>query len=113
MLCCLPDGAECDFADVCCGRICAPDSTGVLRCGAMCVPDGGACTAASDCCGCGCVADGTGGSVCTSDPTMCAVCTGSPLGGACATDADCCNTPAVVCNAGPGVEFPSCVLATP
>ena len=54
--CCLADGEECAFGDLCCGGICAPDPTdGVLRCGATCIADGGACTTAADCCGCGCV----------------------------------------------------------
>jgi hypothetical protein len=26
-------------------------------------------------------------------------------------DSDCCNNPTVVCNEGPGVEFPTCILA--
>jgi hypothetical protein len=111
MLCCLPDGAECDFGDTCCGGVCVPDSTGVLRCGAMCVMDGGACTTSADCCGCGCVSDGAGGSVCTSDSERCDPCTGAPLGGLCATDADCCNRPVVQCNEETGIEFPTCVLA--
>lgn len=112
MLCCLADGAECDLGDACCGGICAPDSNGVLRCGATCVPDAMPCTAPSDCCGCACIADGSGGMVCSSDPMSCAACTGAQLGENCTTDSDCCNGPAVVCNDGElGIEFPTCVLA--
>jgi hypothetical protein len=111
MVCCLPDGAECDLGDTCCGGICVPDAAGVLRCGATCVPDGSACTATSDCCGCACIPDGTGGSVCSSDPLVCSPCTGAALGDNCTADADCCNGPAVVCNEETGVEFPTCVLA--
>jgi hypothetical protein len=113
MLCCLPDGDECAFGDVCCSGICAPDDTGTLRCGETggCVADGDPCTAAADCCGCACVSDGAGGQVCTSDPAQCSACTGSPLGGGCATDADCCNPTTVRCTSGDtGVEFGTCVL---
>lgn len=108
--CCLPDGHECSFADVCCGGVCVPDSMGVLRCGATCVPDGGACTAPADCCGCACVPDGMGGSRCSSDPADCGACTAGDLGDPCTTNSDCCNTPPVVCNNAPGVEFPTCIL---
>jgi hypothetical protein len=111
LLCCLPMGAECDFGDVCCGGVCVPDASGVLRCGDMCIADGAACTTTADCCGCACISDGAGGSICSSDPEVCDPCTGSPLGGFCTVDADCCNTPAVVCNNAVGVEFPTCILA--
>jgi hypothetical protein len=110
-VCCLPDGAECDLGDTCCGGVCVPDAGGVLRCGATCVEDAMPCTTASDCCGCACVPDGAGGSVCTSDPAVCAPCTGGALGDFCNTDADCCNTPVVQCNEETGTEFPTCVLA--
>jgi hypothetical protein len=111
MICCLPDGAECDFGDVCCGGICTPGADGVLRCGDMCIPDGGACTAAADCCGCACVSDGAGGMACSSAMEDCGACTGADLGESCTVDADCCNNPVVVCNNTAGVEFPTCVLA--
>ena len=103
--CCLDDGEECAFGDVCCGGVCAPDpADGVLRCGATCIADGQACTTASDCCGCGCV-DG----VCTNDPALCDPCTGPQLGETCSADGPaCCNAPAVVCNT--ASEFPTCIL---
>ena len=110
-VCCLADGAECDFGDTCCGGICAPDASGVLRCGATCVPDAMPCTAAADCCGCACVPDGTGSMVCSSDPEVCSPCTGAQLGESCLTDTDCCNNPAVICNEETALEFASCVLA--
>ncbi len=111
MVCCLSDGEECAFGDVCCSGICAPDpSDGVLRCGAMCVADGGACTTAADCCGCGCIA-GASGRVCTSDPALCAPCTGPQLGELCEHGGEpCCNEPTVVCDPA-AAEFPTCVLA--
>ena len=105
-ICCLGDGDECAFGDVCCGGICAPDpADGVLRCGASCIPDAQACTTDSDCCGCGCVAG-----ACTSDADSCDPCTGPQLGESCVRDGEaCCNDPAVVCN--PLGEFATCVLA--
>lgn len=109
-LCCLPEGAECAFGDVCCGGICTPDDEGVLRCGdGECLMDGAACTTASDCCGCGCLPDGTGALTCTSDPDECGPCTGPNLGEVCDPDGEaCCNGPTVICSGG---EFPLCVLA--
>ncbi len=102
--CCLNDGEECAFGDVCCGGVCAPDGDGVLRCGATCVDDGGACTVDSDCCGCGCV-DGA----CTSDEALCDPCTGPQLGELCTPDGEpCCNSPTVTCSGG---EFPTCTIA--
>ncbi|MCB9621502.1 MAG: hypothetical protein H6724_18850 [Sandaracinus sp.] len=110
--CCLADGEECAFGDVCCGGICAPDPTdGVLRCGATCIADGAACTTAADCCGCGCVPDGAGGNVCTSDAALCDACTGPQLGELCTLGGEaCCNGPTVICDPTAGVEFPTCVL---
>lgn len=99
-ICCLPDGEECAFGDLCCSGICAPSADGTLRCGSMCVPDGGACTTDADCCNC--CRDGE----CTSD---CGSCTGPRLGQFCDPEGEpCCDAPAVVCM---GVEFPVCVLA--
>lgn len=111
--CCLADGEECAFGDVCCGGICTPDpSDGVLRCGDSCIDDGGACTTAADCCGCGCVADGSGGSVCTNDPARCDACAGPQLGELCTLGGEpCCNGPTVVCDPTPGLEFTTCVVA--
>jgi len=109
-LCCLDDGLECAFGDVCCSGVCALDGTGTLRCGSMCVSDGGSCTTDADCCGCGCVDDGAGGQVCTSDAELCDPCAGPKLGEICDRDGEaCCNGPAVVCN--PAGEFPTCILA--
>jgi hypothetical protein len=109
-VCCLPDGEECAFSDICCGGVCAPGSDGVLRCGATCVADAMPCTADADCCGCACISDGAGGSVCTSDPAECGACTDADLGEFCDEDTPCCNPDAVVCNTGVGVEFPTCIL---
>jgi hypothetical protein len=109
--CCLPDGEECAFGDMCCSGICTPDATdGVLRCGAMCLPDGAACTTDADCCGCGCVDDGMGGQICTSDTDLCGPCTGPSLGEFCdPMGPPCCNAPIVICN--DTVEFTTCILA--
>jgi len=110
-VCCLSDGEECAFGDVCCSGICTPDpADGVLRCGAMCIPDGRSCTTAADCCGCGCVSNGSGGQVCTNDPAECGPCTGPQLGELCdPMGVPCCNAPAVICNT--SVEFSTCILA--
>ena len=109
--CCIPDGSECAFGDMCCSGICAPDpSDGVLRCGAMCIADGAACTVDADCCGCGCVSDGMGGQICTSDAGLCGPCTGPSLGELCDPMGEaCCNGPTVICNT--STEFPTCILA--
>jgi hypothetical protein len=79
---CTPDGDTCATPDECCGLVCVPDASGVLRCGATCVPDGGACTRSADCCSGNCRPDGT----CGPPDVMCA-----PLGGACTDSAECCS----------------------
>ena len=108
-VCCVGDGDECAFGDVCCGGICTPDSEGVLRCGSECVPDAGACTTASDCCGCACVPDATGALSCSSDPADCDACDGPQLGEFGTADGPaCCNGPTVVCSG--GEEFRTCIL---
>lgn len=110
-VCCLADGEDCAFGDICCSGICTPDPTdGALRCGAMCIPDGQACTVDSDCCGCGCVSDGMGGQVCTSDAALCDPCMGPGLGEFCdPMGTPCCEAPAVVCTG--TNEFATCQLA--
>ena len=109
-ICCLSDGEECAFGDVCCSGVCTPAADGVLRCGSMCIPDGSACTTDADCCGCGCVSDGAGGQVCTSDASLCDPCTGPDLGELCDPAGEpCCNAPTVICPT--GIEFPTCQVA--
>ncbi len=78
---CLPDGAECTFADECCGGFCLPDANGDYYCGATCVPEGGTCTADIDCCE-GVCTDG----VCEPNFTDC-----EPIGGPCTAPEDCCS----------------------
>ena len=111
-LCCLAEGEECAFSDLCCGGICTPDPVdGVLRCGAMCIPDDNPCTTDADCCGCGCISDGAGGFACTSDEELCDPCTGPSLGEFCDPEGEpCCNAPAVTCPT--DIEFATCQLAT-
>jgi len=102
-ICCLPDGADCAFGDLCCSGVCAPDSEGNLVCNPGCVPTGGNCTTNSDCCmGC-CEDDGTGSMTCTTD---CSGCTLGHLGDFCGAISPCC--PGLLCTG--DAEFPTCRL---
>jgi len=107
-VCCLADGEECAFGDVCCSGICTPDpSDGVLRCGSSCIPDGDPCTVDADCCGCGCIEDSTGAQVCTSNADLCDPCTGPSLGEACDPAGEpCCDG-----TCGGSGEFSTCVIS--
>jgi len=111
-VCCLDDGHDCAFGDVCCCGVCAPDTNGALVCcpgGQSCVPSGGSCTADSDCCQ-GCCDDSTG--TCTTSTSICGTCTGAMLGELCTDTNACCNN---VNMGGPvdcvlGGEFFTCQL---
>jgi len=102
-ICCVPDGGDCAFGDVCCSGVCAPDSNGNLVCNPGCVASGDACTTDADCCtGC-CDLDTNGNLVCNPD---CGGCTDGQLGEPCGPTAPCCSGLSCV---GP-TEFKSCQL---
>lgn len=110
-ICCLPDGEECAFGDLCCGGVCSPGADGVSRCGSSCIADDAPCSTDADCCGCACVSDGSGGQVCTSEPSRCDGCTGPRLGQFCELGGTaCCDGPTVVCDPTSDLEFRTCIL---
>jgi hypothetical protein len=78
---CRESGQPCALADDCCSRVCLPDATNQLVCGANCVPLQGVCTANSDCCEAVCL-----GGTCQPTTSDCV-----PFGGPCTTAAECCD----------------------